>query len=204
MADINIDLKNINLKSLSNLPSWARKLIAVLPSVLVIAAAAFVFVLPKGEEVEALKQSIAKQETEIAKSQSMAARLDELKAENEKLKQKLKELEEQLPAESEISSLLKQVSALGLDAGLEILSWKPAPKRNHPSRIVYEVPVSISLRGGYHRLGKFFASLTLLERIVNISDITLGGAQAEADEVLLSISFKAVTFTAVEEGGILQ
>jgi len=201
MADLNIDLKNIDWKNIK-LPKWAQILIAVLPSIIIIVVVLFVFIMPKNKEIEKLRQDVAKQEAEIAKSQSMVARLDELKAENERLKKKLKELEDQLPEEREISSLLKQVSDLGLEAGLKILSWKPGTKRNHPSGIVYEIPVSVTMNGTYHRLGQFFASLTRLNRIVNISDIKLSSPKYDAGNVMLSISFTAVTFTAVAEGGI--
>jgi type IV pilus assembly protein PilO len=201
MADLNVDLKNIDWKNIK-LPKWAQVLIAVIPSAIIVGLVVFLSIMPKNQEIELLRQDIAKQEAEIAKSQSMVARLDELRAENERLKKKLKELEDQLPAESEISSLLKQVSDLGLEAGLKILSWKPATRRNHPSGVVYEIPVSVSMKGSYHRLGQFFASLTRLNRIVNITNIKLGSPKFDGTEVQLSISFSAVTFTAVAEGGI--
>jgi type IV pilus assembly protein PilO len=201
MADLNVDMKDMKLQ---NLPKPVRIIIALLPAVLVIALVVFLAIMPKKEEIDKLTQEIQKQEKELAKSQSMVARLEELKIENEKLKQKLKELEEQLPEEYEISSLLKQVSDLGFEAGLEIITWKPASKRMHPSKVVYEVPVSVSLKGSYHDLGAFFSSLTRLERIVNITNITLGSPKPRGGVVELGVSFSAVTFTAVEEGSILQ
>jgi type IV pilus assembly protein PilO len=201
MANLTVDIKDMKLQ---NLPKPVRVIIVLLPAVLVVVLVVFLAIMPKKEEIDKLTQEIQKQEKELAKSQSMAARLEELKIENEKLKQKLKELEEQLPEEYEISSLLKQVSDLGIEAGLEILTWKPAAKRMHPSKVVYEVPVSVSLRGSYHDLGAFFSSLTRLQRIVNITNISLGKPQARGNFVELGISFSAVTFTAVEEGSILQ
>jgi len=197
----------LNLKlgiTLKSLPRPARIAVAVVPALLVIGLFGFFSVKPKFERIGVLKQEIQKQEEELAKSKAMAARLEELKAENEKLKMKLKELEERLPEEGEISSLLKQVSDLSMDAGLRVLTWKPSPKRNHPSQIVYEVPVAVTLSGSYHRLGKFFASLTTLDRIVNINDIALRPPQQAGEEVVLSVSFNAVTFVAVSEGAILQ
>ena len=117
-----------------------------------------------------------------------------------KLKEELIQLEKALPAEEEISSLLKQVSELAHEAQLEVSSWKPSTKkRKHKSGIVYEVPLSILLKGSYHRLGSFFSSLTQLDRIVNITSISLSGATIENDIVMLKVSFSAVTFIAVPE-----
>jgi type IV pilus assembly protein PilO len=190
---------NIDLKKLPALPRPVRIVIAVLPAIVFMAAYGYLGLLPKYKNIESLKQDIVKQQNEIVKSQSMVDRLDTLRAENAKLKLRLAQLEEHLPEEDEISSLLKQVSDLGIQAGLKILVWKPAPRRRHSSGVVYEIPVSVQLKGSYHRLGYFFASLANLERIVNVSDIKLSGPTPKGDEAILDVSFSAVTFTAIPE-----
>lgn len=200
--NINIDFGK--LKNLKNLPKPARIIIAVAPALLFTAIFLYFGILPKNKQIDVLDQEISEQENVIAKKQSMAARLDTLIKENKKLKNSLKELEEHLPEEKEISNLLKQVSDLGREAGLQILSWRPATRRQHKSGIVYEVPVSVSLTGSYHRLGRFFSSLTNLERIVNILNINLSSPQPKGTEAILSVSFSAVTFTAISEGGLAK
>jgi type IV pilus assembly protein PilO len=198
---INIDI----LAKLMGLPKAAKIAIAVVPSLIVIGLVVFLAVMPKRAQIEVLRDEIAKQEAEIAKSQSMAGKLDELKAENAKLKERLAALQEHLPEEGEIESLLKQVSDLAIEAGLKIGSWKPAARKKHESGIVYEVPVAVTFSGSYHKLGIFFASLTGLDRIVNVQGLKLGGSgQARNNEVTLGITFTAVTFTAVEEEGIAK
>ncbi|MFC1769683.1 type 4a pilus biogenesis protein PilO [Nitrospirota bacterium] len=184
-------------------PKPVRIVAWVVPIVVSVALCVFLVYMPKSKKIEKLTKDIEKQETEISKSQSMAAKLSELVAENAKLKEKLVELEDQLPQESEISSLLKQVTDLTREAGLSIQTWTPSARRNHSSGIVYEIPVAVTLTGNYHKLGMFFSSLTGLDRIVNISGITLSGARVENDEVILSVSFMAVTFTAVAEKRIM-
>lgn len=187
---------------IKNLPKAAKIAIAVVPMVLFVVLFGYFSLLPKTNTVKTLKQEIAAQENEIVKSQSMADRLEELKTENKKLKERLEELEKQLPEEKEISVLLTQVSSLAIQSGLGIISWRPSPKRNHASGIVYEVPVAVDMSGSYHSLGAFFSALTKLDRIVNISDIKLSNPKPEGDRALLNIGFSAVTFTAVAQGGI--
>lgn len=183
---------------LKNLPKAVRIAIAVVPTLLVGGLFFYFLVLPKNTEIEGLKKAIAEQQTKISKSQSMADKLDELKVKNEALKVELKKLEEQLPEENEISALLKQVSDEGIKAGLNIMSWKPSKRRNHSSGVVYEVPVNVNLTGSYHSLGIFFSSLTKIDRIINISNIKLGGPKAKGNVAELNVSFSAVTFTAVK------
>jgi len=158
--------------------------------------------MPKQKKIKELDAKIDTQNNEIAASQAKAAKLEILKQENERLIKRINELKEQLPEEKEISSLLKQVSDLGIASGLSIKSWKPGQKTTHSSGIVYEIPVSVDVEGTYHNLGYFLSSLTKLNRIVNISDMKLGGPKLVKAENLLSASFKASTFSAVPEGEI--
>ena len=97
---------------------------------------------------------------------------------------------------------MKQVSDLGIAAGLNIKSWKPGPKTTHTSGIVYEIPVSVDVEGTYHNLGYFLSSLTKLNRIVNISNMKLSSPKLVKNEVILSASFKASTFSAVPEAEV--
>ena len=184
-----------------NLPKPVRIAIAIVPSVILVVLVVYLVILPKKDQIEVLKKEITKQEQDISKSQSMVQRLDQLKAENERIRAELKALEQYLPEEKEISSLLKQIEGLGREAQLEILAWNPASKRRHSSGIVYEVPVSISLTGSYHSLGRFFSSLTQLDRIVNVNNINLASPTLKGNEAVLSISFSAVTFTAIPAEG---
>ena len=180
-----------------------RIIIALVPSVILSVAVIILLIMPKQKEIKALEAKIDAQNNEIATSQAKAAKLDILKQENERLIKRINELKEQLPEEKEISSLLKQVSDLGIAAGLNIKSWKPGPKTTHPSGIVYEIPVSVDVEGTYHNLGYFLSSLTRLNRIVNISNMKLSSPKLVKNEVLLSASFKASTFSAIPEGEVV-
>lgn len=189
--DIKIDLRK--------LPKPVRIVLAIIPSVIAVVLVVFLVVVPKNKEVDKLQQEIDKQQKELTKTKTMAARLEDLKIQNKRLQEELKKLKEYLPEEDEISSLLKQVSDLGLEAGLDILTWSPSSMQAHPSGIVNAFPVSVNLTGSYHKLGAFFSSLTRLERIVNVSNINLVNPKLDKDEVILTVSFSAVTFVAVKE-----
>jgi len=187
---------NLNIK---NLPPYAKIIIAILPAVILSVALIMLVIMPKQQEINALDAKIDTQNNEIAVSQAKVAKLDILKQENERLIKRINELKEQLPEEKEITSLLKQVSDLGIAAGLSFKSWKPGPKTTHSSGIVYEIPVSVDVEGTYHNLGYFLSSLTKLNRIVNISDMKLGSPKIVKGENFLSASFKASTFSAIPE-----
>src|SRR3972149_1797645 len=151
---------------IKTLPKYVKTIISVLPAVIIIIVVTFVILLPKNKEIKALENKILLQENEIAKSRAKAEKLPQLIAENQRLMRRLDELKLQLPEEKEVSSLLKQVSDLGIRSGLHIMLWKPEQKKTHPSGIVYVIPVRVDLTGNYHSLGYVDSRLTNLDRLM--------------------------------------
>ena len=184
---------------IKNMPPVAKGIIAVLPAVVLLVVVVISVVMPKQKEIKTLDAKIDEQNNKIAVSQAKAARLDVLIKENEKLLRRLGELKEYLPEEKEISSLLKEVSDRALDSGLVMQSWKPGQKTVHSSGIVYEIPVSVSVSGTYHDLGRFFSGLTKLNRIVNIGNTQISSPRNVKGHAVLAISFTASTFSAIPE-----
>lgn len=192
----------LNIKlDLKKIPKGARLAIAVAPAVIIIILFIALLYMPKIKEIKKLNTDISAQENEIAKNKTMAAKLDILKVENDKLIKELKELQEKLPEEEGVSTLIQQLSEMSVKTDIDLLTWKPEPKKAHPSGIVEEIPFSLTLTGTYHNLGSFFSNLTRLNRIVNISSIQLGSPKTQKDEAILSITLKATTFSAVKEKG---
>jgi len=192
----------LNIKlDLKKIPKGAMLAIAVAPAVIIIILFIALLYMPKIKEIKKLNTDISAQENEIAKNKTMAAKLDILKVENDKLIKELKELQEKLPEEEGVSTLIQQLSEMSVKTGIDLLTWKPEPKKAHPSGIVEEIPFSLTLTGTYHNLGSFFSNLTRLNRIVNISSIQLGSPKTQKDEAILSITLKATTFSAVKEKG---
>lgn len=103
-----------------------------------------------------------------------------------------------LPKEQEIPQLLKDISALGRNAGLDFLAFKPGQDR--PKDFYAEIPVNINVNGPYHNLGLFLDQVSKLDRIVTVDNIKMGGPNMEAGEMLLASSCSLLTyrFTNVE------
>lgn len=187
---------NINLHNLSPV---VRIAIALIPTIIIIVFFYFVSYKPNADTIKALKAEIVAQEKEIAKNEAKVAKLPEVKKRYAELEYSLKVLSLQLPEEKEVSNLLKQISDYGVKSGLQIKLWKPGARKNHPSNIVYVIPVDVTMSGTYHNLGAFFSRLTSLDRIVNIRNIKLIGDKGSRVKTLgmLDISFRAETFSAI-------
>lgn len=189
------------INKIKNLPPNLQIGIAVLPSIILVALFFFLIYSPKNQEVGALNTRIAQMDKEIAVGQEKVKKLDALIAENALLKEELIRLKEQLPAENEVSELLKQISDLGIGSGLEILLWKPEAKKTQTSGLYIDIPVMVEVLAEYHKLGDFFSQISRLPRLVNISDIVLKVAAKEGhgDQGTINASFTARTFASVTQ-----
>lgn len=189
---------NINLNSIKNIPFHFQVIISVLPPVILIALFVFLIYMPKNEDINALTVKLNDLNAEIAASEEKVKRLDALIAENKILKEKLATLRQQLPLEKEVSVLLKQISELGLKSGLNIILWKPQPRKTDPEGLYVEIPVKVEVMTGYHQLGAFFSHISRLQRLVNISDIKLSVKKDSGGTTRIYATFMARTFASVD------
>lgn len=103
-----------------------------------------------------------------------------------------------LPKEKEIPKLLKDISALGRNAGLDFLTFRPLA--DIPKDFYAEIPVTINVRGPYHNMGFFFDQVSKLARIVSVTNVKMSSPKKESGEMLLNSDCQLVTyrFTNVE------
>ena len=158
----------------------------------------FAYYQQKAKQIDNLSQ----QKTTLAKQ------VEEVKvkaADLAKFQKELDEAEEQflamavlLPKEKEIPKLLKDISALGRNAGLDFLTFKPLA--DIPKDFYAEIPVTINVRGPYHNMGYFFDQVSKLERIVSVTNVKMSSPKKEGAEMLLNSDCQLVTyrFTNVE------
>ena len=131
----------------------------------------------------------------VKKKASNLAKLEKEVAEAEELFVKASAL---LPRESEIPKLLTDISALGRNAGLDFLTFKP--QADNPKDFYAEMPISINVRGPYHNMGFFFDQVSKLERIVTVANVNMSSPHRDAGEMILNSTCRLVTyrFTNVE------
>lgn len=136
--------------------------------------------------------------SEIKEVKAKAANLEKFERELAAAQAIFDETSVLLPKEKEIPKLLKDISSLGTNAGLDFLTFKP--QSDVPKDFYAEIPIAINVRGPYHNMGYFFDQVSKLERIVTVSNVQMGGPKKESGEMLLSSNCRLVTyrFTNVE------
>jgi type IV pilus assembly protein PilO len=102
----------------------------------------------------------------------------------------------QLPGETEIPSLIVDISQAGLAAGLQENLFQPQPEV--PKDFYAEKPIKIILSGGYHEIANFVSGVAALPRIVTLHDIIITPEDAERFD-RLTLETTAKTYRYIEE-----
>jgi type IV pilus assembly protein PilO len=146
--------------------------------------------------IETLTIEVEEARQTVEKHRIIAMRLNDLEVRLTTLDEMLKVAITLLPESREIPELLTQISQLGMNSGLEFRLFKPEPEKQ--ADFYAEVPVSLSILGHFHELGRFFDHLSKLSRIVNVTDIKITLAKGSADTPTLSTNCLLTTFRFLE------
>lgn len=129
---------------------------------------------------------------EIRKVEATVANIDKHRAEMAEAKLMFQKASSLLPQQQEIPALLTNISDLGSNSGLEILSFKPGGEAQ--KEFYAEIPISIELLGPYHNLGVFLDRVSKMSRIVSVSSLGITSPKEDDGEMLLKTSLQLVTY----------
>jgi type IV pilus assembly protein PilO len=130
--------------------------------------------------------------------QRKAANYDAYKAQLSQIEQQFGTMLRQLPGETEIPSLIVDISQTGLAAGLQEKLFQP--QGEIPKDFYAEKPIKIRLSGGYHEIANFVSGIAALPRIVTLHDINITPESSD-DFDSLSIEVTAKTYRYLDEDG---
>ena len=174
-----------------------RRLVYGGMGVLIVALYVFWFYLPRSQEIAVIQHNIQELDAERARLRKTLATHKNIEAESREVEATFNRAQAQLPEQKEIPELLRQVSTLGRDSGLEVLLFRQQPEQ---LRDLYtEVPVQMSVRGGYHRIAIFFDKVRRLDRIVNVADVSMKEPRFTGNRVAIDASFSATTYRFLSE-----
>lgn len=128
--------------------------------------------------------------------QRKAANYDAYKAQLAQIEQSFGTMLRQLPGETEIPSLIVDISQTGLAAGLQEKLFQPQPE--NPKDFYAEKPIRIRLSGGYHEIANFVSGIAALPRIVTLHDINVAPETPDSFDKL-SIDVTAKTYRYLDE-----
>ena len=148
---------------------------------------------PQLERAQAEEQELR---TAFENKQRKAANYDAYRQQLAQIEQSFGTMLRQLPGETEIPSLIVDISQTGLAAGLQEKLF--VPQAEVPRDFYAEKPIQIRLTGGYHEIGNFVSGIAALPRIVTLHDITITPENKDSFDNL-SMEVTAKTYRYIDE-----
>lgn len=191
---------DINLDTIKQL-SPQRKAFAILIILALLGYFYYFFFLQSAIEKKAtLSKKRDQLEQQITEKTRLAAQKDRFLKEVALLQENLKMVLMKLPNEREIPELFQSVAVSGKNTGIEFILFEPQraakarpaeqkpaeqksaakdkkepAKSSEPEKFYEEIPLKISVNGGFNNTVLFFEKVANLPRIINIEDISIAG-----------------------------
>lgn len=157
----------------------------------------YFFIDPMQTQIAARQATLRQLEDELIQKQSIANNLAQFKHEKEILERRLAQALTELPNEANVDDLIRSLSEIGTKSGLTINSIDPQGEQRQS--FYASIPIVMGVTGNYHEIGVFLDALSKLARIVNVTNIKMGGAKLVNDKLQVNASYVATTFRFLPE-----
>ncbi|MBN1662626.1 MAG: type 4a pilus biogenesis protein PilO [Deltaproteobacteria bacterium] len=210
---------DINLDTIKQLPPQYKAIALVVILVLLGYAYYAVFLQKAMNERSTLAAKKVQLDQQITEKSRLASQKGQYLKEVEQLEEDLKTVLMKLPNEREIPELFQSVSVSGKGTGIEFLLFQPQavpkpkpvaqkapakgkkapPKPAAEEKLYEEVPLRISIKGGFHNTVQFFEKVANLPRIINVENVSMAGGRnakgkGDRDTVATSCVMKTYMF----------
>lgn len=147
---------------------------------------------PTAAKISTLRTDFEKKSNDLSRARQAVADLPRFQAEFAQLHERYEMAAELLPTDRELPGLLRKITLAGQQAGVTFQLVRPEPPITKEHYI--ELPIYITVQGGYHQVGQFVAQLANLERIVNVGTLNLASFSAADDPATCQASFTATAY----------
>jgi len=191
------ELKSLDVNDVGRWPLLFRAAVIVIVFVVVLGLGIYwTIVKDKAPQLQRAQDDEQTLRVTFENKQRKAANYDAYRAQLSQIEQSFGTMLRQLPGETEIPSLIVDVSQTGLASGLQEKLFQPQPEI--PRDFYAEKPIKIRLSGGYHEIANFVSGVAALPRIVTLHNINIAPEnQDNYDE--LSMEVTAQTYRYLDE-----
>jgi type IV pilus assembly protein PilO len=191
------DLKALDVNDVGRWPLVFRVAVIAIVFVVVLGSGIYFFIIEdKLPQLKREQQTELDLRTTFENKQRKAANYDAYKAQLAQMEQSFGTMLRQLPGETEIPSLIVDISQTGLAAGLQEKLFQPQPEA--PMDFYAEKPIKIVLSGGYHDIANFVSGVAALPRIVTLHEIIITPEDSSRFD-RLTLETTAKTYRYIEE-----
>jgi type IV pilus assembly protein PilO len=188
------ELQSLDANDVGRWPLPFRIAVIVIVFFVVMGLGIYWFIVKdKAPQLDRVQAEELELRTTFENKQRKAANYDAYKAQLAQIEQSFGTMLRQLPGETEIPSLIVDISQTGLAAGLQEKLF--VPQSEVPRDFYAEKPIKIRLTGGYHEIGSFVSGIAALPRIVTLHDINITPEnRAEFDNLSMEVTAKTYRY----------
>lgn len=188
------ELQSLDVNDVGRWPLPFRLAVIAIVFVLVVGFGTYWFIVQdKAPQLERERETEETLRVTFENKQRKAANYDAYQAQLEQMEQSFGTMLRQLPGETEIPSLIVDISQTGLAAGLQEKLFQPQAENRRD--FYAEKPINMTLSGGYHEIATFVSGVAALPRIVTLHDITITPEAGDRfDELTLAVTAKTYRY----------
>jgi type IV pilus assembly protein PilO len=162
-------------KSFSDLPVPVQGMVFIGLAVALAGVTFWYYVLPLSDQRDRLERTVTKAKAENDKNEAFRQQQTEYLNRIGQLERQLGTLRSIVPDEQATDEFMKSVFAAAANTNVYLRTFLPKPQLT--SEYYVEMPFSVRLDGTYYSLLSFFDRLAQEQRIVSVSDLTLGSPE---------------------------
>jgi Tfp pilus assembly protein PilO len=179
-------------KSFHELSPRAQLIIFGLLCALTVAGAWQVLIGPSRAELETQRARMTKVESEVARVQAITNKLPQYQREVRALEVALRETMAVIPDDRDPQDVLRNLHELASESTLDLATFTPKPV---VAKTQYsEWPLQLGIEGNYHDLGRFFARVAAMARLMSVSDMTIKVLSRPNAKGTIAVTCLATTF----------
>jgi type IV pilus assembly protein PilO len=185
-----LDLKN---------PAIQKIAVSAVLALAVLGVFFFTHFLPFGypvsqEKLVSLKSDYEQKSNELARARATVSDLPRFEAEYDKLHERWVNAAELLPTDHQVPVLLRKITLAAQQTGVEFVVFRPSEVRVQEHYT--ELPLNLSVYGGYHQVGSFIAELANMRRIITVAGLQLkSNTKQNSGGATVSCEFSASAYS---------
>ncbi len=122
----------------------------------------------------ALEGEFAQKQSEYQRLRSFVQNIESIKGELRELSQQLKTALEYMPPEFKLAELLRRLTALAQNSGVELVQFLPEAGETRPEGSFYATTnIGFEVHGAFAQCLLFLDQVSRLKRIINVSGIAI-------------------------------
>lgn len=173
-----VDFSDLDFNNVGSWPAAVKGIACILLLIGAVAFGYYFYLQDLQGQLDVARAEEVTLKQQFSSKAFQAANLDAYKVQMKEMEESFGALLRQLPSDTEVPGLLEDITRTGLGSGLEFEEIKLEPEVTQQFYI--ELPIQISVVGGYHDLATFVSGVASLPRIVTLHDFEIKPAEVDS------------------------